>query len=114
MSSINTLLLSYDDRLVVVNRVRARRPRSLGVVDHEPRQFAGLNQAERPLLFEQIAQLDVSTLAAAEKVRFSDNPGWLISDFNLGRQVLAGTIGVKSRPGQSRRKVGGVGAMQGV
>jgi cytochrome P450 len=75
--------------------------------------LAGLSQAERNLLFEQITALDPDAVAPLERARFGGAPGWLVSDVAIARTVLTKGIGVKSRPATSQFKLGGIGARQG-
>jgi len=75
--------------------------------------LVGLSQAERGVLFDQIAALDPGAVSPVERARFGDAPGWLVSDATIARTVLTTGVGVKSRPTASQLKLGGIGARQG-
>lgn len=75
--------------------------------------LTGLSLVERPVLFQQVRELEGQALEPAQRAFFKDQPGWVVSEVSLARQLLAGGIGVKSRPAHSRQKLGGVGGLEG-
>lgn len=78
-----------------------------------PLAVAGLSQAERGILFAQIAALDPDEVNGLTPARFGNAIGWLVSDPATARKVLTTSIGVKSRPAASQARLGGIGAREG-
>lgn len=74
-----------------------------------PIPLPGLSLAERPALFKELAGIDAAPGMTAAV--FGEAAGWVVSDYEVGHQILTSSVGSKSRPARSQALLGGVGAL---
>jgi hypothetical protein len=77
-----------------------------------PIAFTGLSLAHRHELFEQIHACAPASWPY-RRCTFAGRPGWIVAQMPPARMLLTCSAGLKSRPENSQRLLGGVGALRG-